>query len=143
MAGTAAAGIPHAAWLADHLNKPMVYVRNKAKEHGKQNMIEGKIEPKQKVLIVEDLISTGGSSVSAGLACREAGGIVTDCIAIYSHQMEKSARNFAEAQINLHTLTNFSTLIDVAVKEGYLKEQEKLRALEWNKDPAGWEALVR
>lgn len=136
--GTATAGIPHAAWIADRLNVPMVYIRDKAKGHGKKNQIEGKLEAGQKVLVIEDLISTGGSSVRAGLATREAGGVVTDCVAIFTYQMETAKEQFEEAQINLHTLSNFAALMDVAAQEGYITEEEKGIALEWNKDPQGW-----
>lgn len=143
VAGTATAGIPHAAWIAERLNKPMVYVRNKSKEHGKQNQIEGLLKPGQKALIIEDLVSTGGSSVAAGVACREAGAVVTDCVAIFTYQMEKARQAFSQAQINLHTLTNFATLIQVATDEGYISQDEKERALEWNKDPAGWGERIK
>lgn len=136
--GTATAGIPHAAWIADRLNVPMVYIRDKAKGHGKKNQIEGKLEAGQKVLVIEDLISTGGSSVRAGLATREAGGVVTDCVAIFTYQMETAKKQFEEAGINLHTLSNFAALMDVAAQEGYITEEEKGIALEWNKDPQGW-----
>ena len=138
LAGTATAGIPHAAWLADRLNKPMVYVRGSTKAHGKQNQIEGKLEKGQVALVVEDLISTGGSSVKAGVALREAGAVVNDCIAIFTYQMEKAAQQFNDASIKLHTLSDFSTLMDVAEAEGQLTEEEKNTALAWNKDPAGW-----
>lgn len=138
IAGTATAGIPHAAWLADRLNKPMIYVRGSAKGHGKQNQIEGKIEKGQTALVVEDLISTGGSSVSAGLAIREEGATVTDCIAIFSYQMQKAKQQFKDAKINLHTLSDFSTLMDVAERDGYITAEQKTIALAWNNDPAGW-----
>jgi len=137
-AGTATAGIPHAAWLADRLNKPMVYVRGKAKGHGKQNQIEGVLEKGQTTLVIEDLISTGGSSVAAGLSLREAGATVNDCIAIFTYQMQKSIDAFKEADIHLHTLSDFTTLINVAVQENYITEEEKKLALEWNQDPANW-----
>jgi len=138
VAGTATAGIPHAAWIADRLNKPMVYVRSKSKGHGKHNQIEGQLEAGQKALVVEDLISTGGSSVNAGLALREASAIVTDCVAIFTYQLEEAAKAFADADIHLNTLCDFSTLIDVAAHEGYISEEEKLQALAWNKDPVTW-----
>lgn len=138
VAGTATAGIPHAAWIADRLNKPMVYVRSKSKGHGKHNQIEGRLETDQKALVVEDLISTGGSSVNAGLALREAGAIVTDCVAIFTYQLEEAAKAFGDADIRLNTLCDFSTLIDVAAHEGYINEEEKLQALAWNKDPVKW-----
>lgn len=138
VAGTATAGIPHAAWLSDRLDKPMVYVRGSTKEHGKQNRIEGKIEAGKTALVVEDLISTGGSAVSAGLALREEDMDVNDCVAIFSYQMEKAAESFFDNDINLHTLTNFTTLLEVAVKENYIDEKEREEALAWNENPAEW-----
>ena len=140
VAGTATAGIPHAAWIADHLDKPMVYVRGKTKAHGKQNQIEGKLEARQTVLVVEDLISTGGSSVSAGLALREAGATVKDCIAIFTYQLPTAQKQFKEAGIHCHTLSDFSTLIEVATQMGYITEEGKNQALDWQQDPANWES---
>lgn len=139
VAGTATAGIPHAAWIADRLHKPMVYVRSQSKAHGKQNQIEGKLQKGQHALVIEDLISTGSSAVSAGLALREAGAIVTDCIAIFSYQMEKARQLFADADIRSLTLSDFSTLIDVAAEAGYINQAEKKLALAWNKDPERWD----
>lgn len=138
VAGIAIAGIPHAAWIADRLNKPMVYVRANAKEHGKQNQIEGKIKEGQTAIVVEDLISTGGSAISAALALREAGIEVKDCVAIFNYELEQSAQKFFEAEIQVLSLCDFPTLIDVATKEGYLNEIEKNQALEWNEDPVNW-----
>ncbi len=139
VAGTATAGIPHAAWIAEHFNKPMVYVRGKAKGHGKQNQIEGHLTPGQKALVIEDLVSTGGSSVDAGLALRDAGATVTDCLAIFTYQLATSIDAFQKAEIKLHTLTNFPSLLGVAVNEHYISEAEKNIAAAWNQDPNGWE----
>lgn len=136
--GTATAGIPYAAWIADRLQKPMLYIRAKAKGHGKKNQIEGKLDAGQRVLVVEDLVSTGASSVRAGLAVREVGGVVTDCVAIFTYQMASATTQFAEAQMRLHTLTNFSVLLEVAVSSGTITEQEKGIALEWSANPQGW-----
>ena len=97
LAGTATAGIPWCAWLAKELNKPMIFIRSKEKAHGKQNIIEGKLTQGDKVIVIEDLISTGGSSVSAVEAVREAGGIVEDCIAIFTYELEKAINKFKEA----------------------------------------------
>lgn len=141
-AGTATAGIPHAAWIADRLDKPMVYVRSKAKEHGKKNQVEGLLLPKQNALVVEDLISTGDSAINAALALREAGAEVTDCLAIFTYEMQSAQQNFAKANVKLHTLTQFSTLMDVAFNEGYVNAEEKKIALEWNKNPQSWQGLV-
>lgn len=138
VAGTATAGIPHAAWIADRLNLPMVYVRSEAKKHGKQNQVEGLLKKNQRVLVVEDLISTGGSSIRAGLALRAAHAIVTDCLAIFNYQLTSTQEKFAEANITLHTLCDFNTLIDTAAATGYITPEEKSHALRWNQNPAEW-----
>lgn len=138
LAGTATAGIPWSSWLAQKLNKPMIYIRGKAKEHGKENLIEGKLEKGKRVIVVEDLISTGGSSIDAVEAVREAGGIVEYCIAIFTYQLEKAINKFNERKCNLITLTNFSTLVEVAVENEYIKPEEKSIVFSWNKDPENW-----
>lgn len=138
VAGVATSGIPYAAWLSEALKKPMIYVRSSAKGYGKGNKIEGSIKARQKALVVEDLISTGGSSLAVGLALREAKARTTDCVAIFNYQMKEAEQQFKEAGIKLHALTDFSTLMDVAVKEKYISNDEKNIALAWNQDPAGW-----
>jgi len=138
VAGTATAGIPHAAWLAEKLSKPMVYVRSKEKEHGKENKIEGLVKKGWSAIVVEDLVSTGGSSVNTVQALRGAGVEVNDIIAIFTYQMQVSAEKFSAERISLHALTDFSTMIEVAVKENYISVKEKEIALEWNKDPKSW-----
>lgn len=139
IAGTSTAGIPWAAWIAAKLEKPMVYIREKAKEHGKGNQVEGKLEKGQKAVIIEDLISTGGSSAAAVQAAKDAGAEVEDCVAIFTYEMEKANQKFLEARCKLHTLTNFSTLMKVAEEKDYVNSEEKEKALEWNKNPGGWE----
>lgn len=138
VAGTATAGIPHAAWIAGKLDLPMIYVRGGAKEHGKQNRIEGPLEQGKKVIVIEDLISTGGSSVRAVEAVREAGGEVIACIAIFSYGMQKAEDRFAEAGCPCYTLSDFSTLISTAADKGMIKPEEKDIVLSWNKAPAEW-----
>lgn len=138
VAGTATAGIPHAAWIADHLNVPMVYVRAEAKSHGKKNQIEGRLEKGQRVLVIEDLISTGNSAIQAALALRDAGAIVTDCLAIFTYQFEKAKNEFSNHQIKAHALSDFETLIQVAVEAGYISEAEKTLACSWNENPTEW-----
>ncbi|WP_264435282.1 orotate phosphoribosyltransferase [Coxiella endosymbiont of Dermacentor marginatus] len=137
IAGTMTAGIPYAAWISDRLNLPMVYIRDKAKTYGKKNQIEGKLKSEQKVLVVEDLISFGESTISASYALRQFA-IVKDCIAIFSYQLSKAQKNFAKANLNYYVLSNFKTLIKVAVSEGYITEKERQKALVWNKDPENW-----
>lgn len=138
VAGIASSGIPHAAWLAERLGKPMIYIRKKTKEHGKENLIEGKLEKGQKVVIVEDLISTGSSSVNGVEAVRDQGGIVENCLAIFTYEMEKAKENFRNAKCELIPLSDFTTLIEIAEEKDYIKPEERLKTLEWNKDPQNW-----
>ncbi|MFD1955162.1 orotate phosphoribosyltransferase [Paenibacillus thailandensis] len=138
IAGTATAGIPHAAWVAQKLNLPMAYIRDKAKGHGKQNQIEGRIAPGQKVVVIEDLISTGGSSLKAALAVREAGAEVKAVVAIFTYQFEQAASAFAEAGIPLATLSNYTALIDEAVKLGKVASQDVAALQGWREDPQSY-----
>ncbi|MCM3337112.1 orotate phosphoribosyltransferase [Paenibacillus sp. MER TA 81-3] len=138
IAGTATAGIPHAAWVADKLGLPMAYIRDKAKGHGKQNQIEGIIRPGQKVVVIEDLISTGGSSLKAALAVREAGAEPLAVFAIFSYQLDKAVSAFAEAGILLRTLSNYSALIDTALELGVIQASDLDILKAWRHDPASW-----
>ncbi len=138
IAGVATSGIPWAAWLAADLGKPMIYVRKSAKDHGKENLVEGKLEKGQRVLLVEDLISTGGSAISAIEAVREAGGILKDCMAIFTYGFKESVQNFDESGCRLITLSDFSTLVKVASEMGRIKEEDIQKVLEWSKDPKNW-----
>lgn len=138
VAGTATAGIPHAAWIAEKMNLPMVYVRGQAKEHGKQNQIEGIIKKGQRVAVIEDLISTGKSSSATVLAVRDAGSLAPYIFAITTYQMKKSKDTFKNNRIKLVTLTDFPTIVKVASKEGYIKPEEQQTVLEWTKDPSSW-----
>lgn len=140
IAGTATAGIPHAAFAAQKLGLPMAYIRDKAKGHGKENQIEGLIKPGQKVVVIEDLISTGGSSLKAALAVREAGAEPLAVLAIFSYQLDKAVSAFAEAGIPLQTLSNYSALIDVAVERGDIKAEDLELLQSWRKDPASFGA---
>ncbi|MBC1228965.1 orotate phosphoribosyltransferase [Listeria booriae] len=138
LAGTATAGIPHAAWASDILDLPMVYVRSKAKEHGKGNQIEGPITKGQKVVVIEDLISTGGSSITAVEALREAGCNVLGIAAIFTYGLEKGKTLLGAANVEVAALTNYETLIEVALDEGYVTEGDMATLKEWNKDPEQW-----
>ncbi|WP_288589272.1 orotate phosphoribosyltransferase [uncultured Thomasclavelia sp.] len=133
--GTATAGIAHAALVADILDLPMGYVRGGAKSHGRNNRIEGKVEPGMKVVVVEDLISTGGSSLECVEALREAGCEVIGLIAIFTYGLPKATTNFEAANCKYATLTDYDTLIEVAKQNNYIKDvdMEKLKA--WKKDP--------
>jgi len=135
IAGTATAGIPHAAWVADKLGLPMIYIRDKAKGHGKQNQIEGALQPGQKVVVIEDLISTGGSSLKAALAVREAGGDVGFVLAIFTYEFPAAAKLFAEAGIPMQTLTNYSTLLETALQQGFIQEEDLAKLRAWRSNP--------
>ncbi|MBH5316872.1 orotate phosphoribosyltransferase [Paenibacillus sp. GSMTC-2017] len=135
IAGTSTAGIPHAAWVAQKLNLPMAYIRDKAKGHGKQNQIEGRVLPGQKVVVIEDLISTGGSSLKAALAVKEAGAEVAGVLAIFTYQFDSAAQAFANENIELETLSNYSALIEEAVKLGKVAESDVATLQAWRQDP--------
>ncbi|AIQ13871.1 orotate phosphoribosyltransferase [Paenibacillus durus] len=138
IAGTATAGIPHAAWVADKLNLPMAYIRDKAKGHGKQNQIEGIIAPGQKVIVIEDLISTGGSSIKAAQAVKEAGGEPLAVLAIFSYELDRATDAFKEAGIPLQSLSNYSTLIDVALGQGKIVASDVELLQSWRRDPSSF-----
>jgi orotate phosphoribosyltransferase len=139
VAGTATAGIPWASFLAMELNKPMVYVRAQPKDYGATKQVEGFMETGSRVLIVEDLISTGRSSLTSVLACqRECNARVVGVLAIFDYQMQIAKQSFSDAKIPLATLSDFSTLIKVAVEENYLTEKEKQDALSWGSEPEVW-----
>lgn len=138
IAGVATAGIPQGALVADALDLPFIYVRSKPKEHGMTNMIEGKISPGQKVVIVEDLISTGGSSLKVADALMEAGFAVLGMIAIFTYGFEAATKNFEEKKINLLSLSNYHILLEEAVTGNYIARTELNSLQEWRKDPANW-----
>jgi len=138
IAGTATAGIPHAAWVAQKLNLPMAYIRDKAKGHGKENLIEGVIKPGQRVVVIEDLISTGGSSLKAAVAVQEAGATPLGVLAIFSYQLDKATTAFEEAGIPLQTLSNYTALMDVAVELGYVQAEDLATLKAWREDPTSF-----
>lgn len=138
IAGTATAGIPQACWVAEILNLPMVYIRTKAKDHGKENQIEGRITPNQKMVVIDDLISTGGSVLDACAAASREGADVLGVAAIFSYQLPKGNVNFTEKGIKLVTLSDFTTLIQVAQSQGYIKPDQMDVLMEWKKDPQNW-----
>lgn len=138
IAGTATAGIPHAAWVSDLLDLPMVYVRSKAKEHGKGNQIEGPISKGQKVVVIEDLISTGGSSLKAVEALEQAGAEVLGIAAIFTYGLEKGNKLLAESGTKLVTLTNYDELIEVALTKNYVSKEDMQTLKEWKQNPETW-----
>ena len=138
IAGTATAGIPHAAWVAEILDLPMVYIRSKAKDHGKGNQIEGQITPGQKMVVIEDLISTGGSVLEACQAAKREGADVLGVAAIFTYELPKGATNFNTAKLPLVTLTNYTTLIQTALEECYISEADLALLTAWKHDPENW-----
>ncbi len=134
IAGTATAGIPHAAWLAERLGLPMAYVRSSAKAHGRGNLVEGPVEAGQRVVLVEDLVSTGGSSLAAVAGLRALGAEVVAVLAVFTYGMAAAENAFAAAQVPLHTLTDFGAVVEAAGFEGEAKA-----ALDaWQQDPQAW-----
>jgi len=125
IAGIATAGIPYAAILADRLKKPLIYVRPKPKDHGKKGQIEGRLEKGSRVLMIEDLVSTGGSSLNAVKAIRQAGSKVSDCLAVFSYNLQKSQTAFRQGKCRIHTLSGLVTLLKVAVREKVIGSKEK------------------
>ena len=131
IAGTATAGIPHAAWVSELLDLPMIYVRDSAKKHGKTNQIEGRVLEGQKVVIIEDLISTGLSSLKVAKALREAGAEVLGIVAIFSYELTKAHEAFSQAGVEYITLTNYPVLVKEAVDSEYIHQEDVEKLLEW------------
>ncbi len=138
LSGTATAAIPHAAFISQKLNLPMVYVRDTKKGHGKENQIEGEVEKGQKVVIIEDHISTGGSLIGNTKSIRKAGGKVKYAVATTTYLMKKAEVTFKKFKIKVFTLTDFKQIIDVAIKKKYIKKEDKDLVLSWAKDPKNW-----
>ena len=138
VAGTATAGIPHATTLANLLGLPLIYVRSKPKEHGMKNQVEGSIQKHQKAIVVEDLISTGGSALDVIQTIRKAGAFADNCLSIFTYSFRSSTRGFAEAQCRLHSLLDFPTLLQfVEESQSFnLVQTELLR--DWYRDPFTW-----
>ena len=134
--GTSTAGIAHAAITAHLMGLPMGYVRSGAKDHGRQNQIEGKLEAGQKVVVVEDLISTGGSVIEVVNVLREAGAEVLGIVSIFTYGMEKGLKRLAEANVKNISLTNFDVIADVAAKEGYIKPEDVQKLIAFRNNPS-------
>ena len=138
IAGVATAGIPQGALLADALDLPFIYVRSKPKGHGLENMIEGKITKKQKVVIMEDLISTGGSSLKAAEALKDAGFKILGMVAIFTYGFELAQSNFEKAGIKLFTLSNYGDMLLAAENKGMVSSKDMLQLKSWRVDPENW-----
>jgi orotate phosphoribosyltransferase len=139
IAGVATGAIPQGALVADALHLPFVYVRSTPKDHGLENLIEGELRPGMKVVVVEDLISTGGSSLKAVEAIRRDGCVVIGMVAAYTYGFDVAVKRFKEAKVPLVTLTNYEAVVSVALETGYIGEDELKILEEWRKDPAAWE----
>lgn len=138
IAGVATAGVAHGALLADAMGLPYIYVRSKPKGHGRQNLIEGEVRPGSKVLVVEDLISTGGSSILAVEALRAAGMSVVAVVAIFNYGFDKAANNFKSAGCDWATLSDYESLLSVASEMDYITKEEEATLKVWNSDPENW-----
>lgn len=138
IAGTATAGIPHAAWIAEKLSLPMIYARNRPKDHGKGNLIEGVLKKNQKVAVIEDLISTSQSSIATVNAIRDVGAIANAIFAITTYNLPESKKAAVENKIKLMSLTNLSDLSFIALENKHITHRENNIILQWAKDPASW-----
>ena len=134
--GTSTAGIAHAAIAASILGLPMGYVRGDAKTHGRNNKIEGRLEPGQKVVVIEDLISTGGSAIEVVNALREAGAEVLGIVSIFTYGMQKGLDRLAEAKVVNYSLSNLDALVEVAAQEGYIAPEWKERIIKFRNNPS-------
>lgn len=138
IAGVATGAIPQGALVADALALPFVYVRSKPKDHGLENLIEGELKPGMKVVVIEDLISTGGSSLKAVEAIRNNGCEVVGMVASYTYGFPVAEKAFKDANVQLYTLTNYEAVVSEAVAIGYISEDQVPMLNEWRKDPANW-----
>ncbi len=138
ISGVATAGIPHSTGVANILNLPLNYVRAQPKDHGKKGQIEGRCKKGDKVVLIDDLISTGGSILKAVHAVREAGAEVIGTAAIFSYNLPESTKNFADADTKLVTLTNYPTMIEVAQEQNYVEVEDMELLKQWYKEPESW-----
>lgn len=138
IAGVATAGIPQGALVAEALNVPFIYVRSKAKGHGLENLIEGRVVKKQKVVVIEDLVSTGGSSLKAAEALKSQGIQILGMAAIFTYGFDIAQQNFDQAGIKLVTLSNYASMLPAAVEKKLVKEQDLVQLKSWRVDPANW-----
>ncbi|MGB5171334.1 MAG: orotate phosphoribosyltransferase [Eudoraea sp.] len=140
IAGVATGAIGIGILVADYLGLPFIYVRPEAKSHGRQNQIEGQLEPNQTVVVIEDLISTGKSSLNAVKALKENGATIKGMIAIFTYGFEVAKENFLNEQIELHTLSNYDALIEKASEQNQIKENQMNTLISWRNNPSKWES---
>ncbi|KOY87653.1 orotate phosphoribosyltransferase [bacterium 336/3] len=141
IAGVATAGIPQGALIADAMGLPFVYVRSEAKKHGMTNLIEGKVEPNQKIVVIEDLISTGGSSLKVVDALREANCDVLGLVAIMTYGFEVAIQAFEEKNVPFYTLSNYNFVLDEALKQNIIDTNIQKSLEEWRKEPSNWQGI--
>jgi orotate phosphoribosyltransferase len=141
LSGVATAGIPWGAMAADQLKLPFIYVRSKPKEHGMGNQIEGYFEPGKQVLVIEDLISTGKSSLAVVQALRQAGMQVAGLVSIFNYGFDEAAKHFAREDVKTRSLTDYNTLIGLAVEKGTMTSQQHETLVKWREDPANWQSV--
>lgn len=138
LAGVATGAIAHGVLVAEKMGKPFIYVRSAPKSHGLTNQVEGEVKPGSKVVVIEDLVSTGGSSLSAVEALKKAGCDVLGMVAIFTYGFPTAEENFAKAGVKLDTLSNYNTMIEMAIEQGYVHPDELETLKEWRRDPASW-----
>lgn len=138
IAGVATGAIAHGVLVAENMGKPFIYVRSAPKSHGLSNQVEGVFKPGAKVVVVEDLVSTGGSSLNAVEALRDAGCEVLGMAAIFTYGFPAAAANFEKAGVKLDTLSDYNTMIQLAVEQGYVAESDLETLMEWRKNPSEW-----
>lgn len=138
IAGVATGAIAHGVLVADTLGMPNVYIRSTPKDHGLENLIEGNLKRGQKVVIVEDLISTGGSSLKAAEAVRKAGAEVVGMVALFTYEFPVAVKAFKNAGVKLVTLSNYSAMLEAALATNYIKDDDLATLQQWRKDPANW-----
>jgi len=143
IAGVATGAIAMGALVADTIGKPYVYVRSTPKDHGLENLIEGNLKPGQRVVVIEDLISTGGSSLKAVQAIRNAGCEVIGMAALFTYQFPIAIEAFRKADIELCTLSNYTALLEAALETNYIRKEDLDTLTEWRKDPASWSPVKR
>jgi orotate phosphoribosyltransferase len=136
--GTATAGIPHAAWVASNLNKPMAYVRAKAKAHGMGNQIEGGVKKGESTVVIEDLISTGGSAISVVEALKFVGAKVDAVLSIFTYDFDKASKRFSDTEVPVYTLTDYKTLVNVAIEKGVIDGDDLDLLSSWREHPDVW-----
>jgi len=139
IAGVATGGIAHGALVAQELGLPFIYVRSSAKEHGMKNMVEGDLTQGRNVIVVEDLVSTGKSSLQAVASLREAGCEVKGMVSIFTYRLKVASEAFAQAKVRLHALTDYHILLDQAIADNYITEKDLISLNAWREDPANWD----